>query len=290
MVLWVFSSVVLIMLSLLRIAFITLLERKVLSLSQTRLGPNKLRIWGLLQPIIDGIKLILKKNTLVLFKQSLVFRGPILLFIIMIIIWLIIPWFMLFFSVKFSLLVFFCIIGVLSYGVMLVGWSSISVFSKLGSVRGILQTLSLEISLVIFFFSSFSFNSRLRVWIEKYWNITIVIWSMLLIILALIDCNRAPIDLLEGESELIRGFNLELGSILFVFIFLREYGIIIIFSFFRNLGFFYKLEFMNFMLFSFVFLFLRRCFPRIRYEQMIFFAWQEFLFFRILLFILLNIR
>jgi NADH:ubiquinone oxidoreductase subunit H len=275
--LWVLSFFSIIVGGLFSVAFITLIERKVLSFSQIRLGPNKVSLLGILQPIVDGVKLLFKKNLLLVTKQMRVYFGPIILFFLFLVVWSLLPWFFFFLSFKFSLVVFFFLIAFVSYGVILVGWGSIRIFSKLGRTRRILQALSLEISLVVFFLIAFSFNSSLGFIIEGGIIIIILIWTLILIFLSLADCNRAPIDLLEGERELIRGFNIEVGRILFVFIFLSEYGIMIFFSLLSGVSIFWKKRLRIFLIFSFMFLFLRSCFPRIRYDQLLYFIWKDFL-------------
>jgi NADH:ubiquinone oxidoreductase subunit H len=276
--------------ALLAVAFITLLERKILSLSQLRLGPNKTSIYGILQPVLDGLKLIFKKNALLMNKQtSRILLGPGTVFFIMIGLWTILPWSFLFISFKYSLLLLFRLIRIISYGIVLVGWGSTSIFSKLGRSRGILQNLAIEISLIIFFFISFRRIHRLTLNSDKGYSECFYFWLIILIILALTDCNRAPIDLMEGERELIRGFNLELGRLVFVFIFLGEYGIIIIFSHLSLNYFSRNKSIVTFLVFSRIFLFLRSCFPRIRYEQIIFIIWQEFLLACIFLWGLFNL-
>jgi NADH-quinone oxidoreductase subunit H len=85
--------------------------------------------------------------------------------------------------------------------------------------------------------------------------------------LSLIERNRAPFDLLEGERELIRGFNVEIGSSMFVLLFLREYGILIVIAGLTNLIIFGEINFFRIILVVFI-LFIRSCFPRIRYDSL----------------------
>lgn len=219
------------------VAFITLLERKLLGLSQIRLGPNKVRLRGLLQPVADGIKLLFKDVFFVMRSQIILFfTGPIIRMRVFVILWVwVLPWIGDFIRLKYSSLLFFRLLGLRAYTVIITGWSRISAFSKLGRLRGILQSLSFEVALVLVFLTMLSLlkgfllkrENRLPVEVLGFW---MVVW----ILLSLMETNRAPFDLLEGESELIRGFNVEISRILFVYLFLREYGrIIIMCSLFR---------------------------------------------------------
>jgi NADH:ubiquinone oxidoreductase subunit H len=111
------------------------------------------------------------------------------------------------------------------------------------------------------------------------------IWLSLWVVLILLDTNRAPFDLLEGERELIRGFNLEIRRLLFIYIFLREYGIIIISSLIGRWGITSSITlFAPYLII--LFLFVRRCYPRLRYDNIRGFLWQRILRVRLLVWII----
>jgi NADH-quinone oxidoreductase subunit H len=271
------------------VAFITLMERKLLSLSQVRLGPNKVTLLGILQPVFDGLKLLGKQLILSSPTQIVILLSPLLIFGVFIALWrLLIGWEGTLFLYKYEGLVFFFILGIGSYTIILTGWSIIRRFSKIGRLRSILQRLSYEVAFILLLLVVLS--SQYRMGLKDNLKLRIellVLWSLLWLILALIESNRAPFDLLEGESELIRGFNVEIGSIIFIYLFLREYGIIIILSSILTIIVF------NTVLYgvgvSCLMLLIRRCYPRIRYDVLMEFMWVLVLPTVLFLFILITL-
>lgn len=250
------------------VAFVTLAERKILGLSQNRLGPTKTRLWGLVQPISDGVKLFKKK---LIFKRGvfLLILGPICVFGLFSLIWAIIYWHGKLFFFKTSGLVLVVALGSLGYAAILVSWSITSSFSKLGMARSILQRLAYELALIgllLAIFIVFSIPSLKREG-HVLTATVLVLWVLLL----LMDCNRAPFDLLEGERELIRGFNTEMRRSSFVLLFLGEYGMIlalsIILAIITGLG----VARMTVI----VVILRRRSYPRIRYDSLMAFTWSS---------------
>lgn len=270
------TIIIIILLGLGGVAFVTLLERKLLRLRQIRLGPNKVTFRGALQPLRDGIKLLFKSSRLPYIKQRILYSAfPVGLLAFFLIMWtIVIPWEVTFSSS--SVLILLAILGIGTYLVIIAGWSPIRIFSKLGRLRSILQGLSFEVALVLVFLSiCFSYIS-FSLYKQRFKIELSTIWVSLWVILILIDTNRAPFDLLEGERELIRGFNIEMRRLLFVFIFLREYGIILISSILGRLGYAINIIRTSLLL-CIVFLIIRRCYPRIRYDLLSGIIWKRIL-------------
>lgn len=169
---------------------------------------------------------------------------------------------------KLSSLLFFSLLGRRTYVVILTGWAIISTFAKLGRLRGILQRLSYEVALILvfmialLFIRGLSLNLRISLRLEL-----LLIWSAVWLLLSIMETNRAPFDLLEGERELIRGFNIEMGRLMFVFLFLREYGIIIIMARIISVITYAGVAYSAFVIRR-VILVARRCYPRVRYDSL----------------------
>jgi len=245
---------------------------------------------GILQPVIDGVKLLFKQLHVISPSQSTLFTiRPALLLVLFIVVWRwLIPWNGSLLFLKYSSLMFFSLLGVGAYMVILTGWSRARRFSKLGRLRGILQSLSFEVALILTFlviltfFSSFAFSNNIGLDVE-----TTSIWLILWLILSLLETNRAPFDLLEGERELIRGFNIEIRSLTFVFLFLREYGIIIILRLIMRLVLVGGPSLLGILYVSTI-LFLRRCYPRVRYDIIMTIMWEIVLTLGVILFLLFS--
>jgi len=278
MSLWITQLILTVLLGIGGVAFLTLLERKILGLTQTRLGPNKVTFVGVLQPLADGIKLLLKIIIQPFSKQWVLFLGiPMLFLRVFILIWLCIPlWTGTLILIKFTRLLLFSLFGIRAYAVILTGWSSTSRFSKLGSLRGILQRLSYEVTLVLVLIFTILLIKNLSFYGTTISIEIVIAWLFLWILVSLIERNRAPFDLIEGESELIRGFNIEIPRLVFVYLFLREYGMVIILCLIAEIIAVNSISTITLGLVS-LFLFLRRCFPRIRYDSLIRVIWQRIL-------------
>jgi NADH-ubiquinone oxidoreductase chain 1 len=266
------------------VAFITLLERKLLGLSQVRLGPNKVTLFGVLQPLSDGVKLLFKDIYVVTLNQIIFFLfGPLILLFFFIFLWIVlIPWWGSPILLKYSILFYFSMLGLGAYAVILTGLSRIRTFSKLGGLRGMLQRLSFEVALIlVFLIICCSINRFLLVRETGVPLELLLIWSAMWFKISLMETNRAPFDLLEGERELISGFNIEMGRLTFVFLFLSEYGIIIVISIILRFSFNGLIRLLAFW-FAVIILFVRSCFPRLRYDILISLMWVSILPMRIL--------
>lgn len=261
------------------IGFITLFERKILGYTQYRISPNKNILLGLIQPVLDGLKLLLKTLLFPLSSTLLLYMlSSVLLFIIIFIINIIMVNLFTFLRLKFYFLIIFALFGLSVYSIIILGWSSFSKYGIIGGIRARRQTISYELLLsllIIIFYHFYSSSShKLSEHIRILFQVTI---SFITFILLLIECNRAPFDFTEGESELISGFNIELSSTVFVLIFLGEYGIIIFSSYLISLLNFYS-SYTTCSIFFFTFIIIRSSFPRFRYDLLISFIWKILIF------------
>nr|YP_010251088.1 NADH dehydrogenase subunit 1 [Chouioia cunea]QTW90622.1 NADH dehydrogenase subunit 1 [Chouioia cunea] len=273
---------------LISIAFLTLLERKILGYIQLRKGPNKVSFMGLLQPFSDAIKLFIKETSLILKSNYLYYLiSPMFSMVIMLMMWVNIPMINNIFNLKFNLLMIFCVMSMGVYGMMMAGWSSNSLYSLIGSMRSIAQTISYEVSMIlimlilIFLIESFNLNN-LNYYQYYSWFILMNFPIFLIFLVSfLAELNRTPFDLAEGESELVSGFNTEYMSGSFAMIFIAEYGMIMVMMMLLSLFFFNKLNFIIFsiiyMKFLFLILWIRGTYPRMRYDNLMELTWKSFL-------------
>nr|UCU57424.1 NADH dehydrogenase subunit 1 [Appasus japonicus] len=271
------------------VAFVTLLERKVLGYIQIRKGPNKVGLMGLLQPFSDGIKLFFKEQTYPNMSNFIIyFFSPIFMLMLSFVIWCLFPFFVNVYSFNLGVLFFLCCSGMGVYGVMLSGWSSNSNYALLGSLRSVAQTISYEVSMslimicMLIFVFSFNFID-FKFYQEGVW---FLFFSLPLFFAWFSSClaetNRSPFDFAEGESELVSGFNVEYSSGGFAFIFLSEYMNIIFMSVLTcilflgcsidSLLFFFQIVFVVFM-----FIWVRGTLPRFRYDKLMYLTWKVFL-------------
>nr|AHZ34681.1 NADH dehydogenase subunit 1 [Batillipes longispinosus] len=269
------------------VAFFTLLERKILSYTQIRKGPNKVGIAGILQPFADAIKLLTKEEFTLKSGGILIYWiSPAFGFLIMTFLWQMQMSFWGATVHNAGLVLFMCAIGAGGYGVIFAGWSSNSKYSLLGGLRAVAQTISYEVSLaliliiLVFICGSFS----LKQFNESYYLIPVIMLflpgAFMLIISMVVETNRAPFDLSEGESELVSGFNVEYGGTKFALIFLAEYGMIIFMSYVLSIvliGFSILANIVFTLLFCTLFLVLRASMPRIRYDHLMNLVWKSYL-------------
>nr|APD14861.1 NADH dehydrogenase subunit 1 [Anisolabididae sp. NS-2016] len=270
------------------LAFLTLLERKVLGYIQLRKGPNKVGMIGLLQPFSDAIKLFSKGLTnLSLGNIMIYYYSPIMAFFLSMLIWTVIP-FLKLIEYYWGMMFVLAIMSMGVYTVMFSGWASNSNYAMLGSLRAIAQTISYEVSLaLIMMFVLFLMKSL------SLYNLTMfqmLIWFIILnfplamsfFSSMLAETNRTPFDLAEGESELVSGFNIEYSGGGFALIFLAEYSSIIFMSLFFVMLFMGGYNFNIFTYFmvlslSFMFLWARGTLPRFRYDKLMQLTWKSYL-------------
>nr|YP_010309729.1 NADH dehydrogenase subunit 1 [Croscherichia paykulli]UMR54846.1 NADH dehydrogenase subunit 1 [Croscherichia paykulli] len=285
-----FISMVFLLISVLvGVAFLTLLERKVLGYIQVRKGPNKVGLLGILQPFSDAIKLFSKEQTFPLMSNfSIYYLSPAVNLFISLLLWMCVPFLTVYLNFSLSILFFLSVSSLSVYTLMLAGWSSNSSYSLLGSLRAVAQTISYEVSLALIFMSFIflilSMNLLDFMKIQSFTWLLFLMFplSLMWVISGLAETNRTPFDFAEGESELVSGFNIEYSSGGFALIFLAEYASILFMSMICVLLFlggdvFSLLFFFKLTLVSFFWIWVRGTLPRFRYDKLMYLAWKSFL-------------
>jgi NADH-ubiquinone oxidoreductase chain 1 len=289
---------------LLAVAFITIIERKVMGSMQRRVGPNKVGYYGVLQPFADALKLIVKETVIPAHAtKSLFFLAPIITLIFSLLGWAVIPFGAGLTISDFSLGILYTLaissIGI--YGVLFAGWSANSKYAFLGSLRSTAQMISYELVLssailtVIILTGSFNITAIIERQEAIWFIIPLLPVFIIFFISALAETNRTPFDLPEAESELVAGFFTEHSGMIFVFFFLGEYCSIVLMSSLTAILFlggynipelFVNDTFINIQsivlgiktcIFCFLFVWTRATFPRLRYDQLIVFCWTGML-------------
>nr|QFO91058.1 NADH dehydrogenase subunit 1 [Ophichthus brevicaudatus]QXF68543.1 NADH dehydrogenase subunit 1 [Ophichthus brevicaudatus] len=281
---------------LLAVAFLTLLERKVLGYMQLRKGPNVVGPYGLLQPIADGVKLFIKEPIRPSNASPLLFLiAPIAALTLALTLWLPMPMPYPVADMSLGILFVLALSSLAVYSILGAGWASNSKYALLGALRAVAQTISYEVSLGLILLSviilaggfdlkTFNLAQETTWLLAPAWPLA-AMWY----VSTLAETNRAPFDLTEGESELVSGFNVEYAGGPFAMFFLAEYSNILLMntlSAILFLGAFHtplvpELTTMNLMLkaalLSTVFLWVRASYPRFRYDQLMHLTWKNFL-------------
>lgn len=241
-----------IVLLLVAVAYFTIAERKVMASIQRRKGPNVVGIWGLLQPIADGAKLVFKELLVPTRADSYIFLiAPIMILILSIVNWSILPTGLTTVmtnlpnltevvinnqnvttvaDISYGILFILAISGFNVYGIIIAGWASNSKYAFLGSLRSAAQMISYEVSLgllllpVILLAGSLNFTDIVAAQGNVGWFfLPLFPCAVMFFISMLAETNRAPFDLPEAEAELVAGYNVEYSSIIFAMFFLGEY-------------------------------------------------------------------
>nr|AEP83108.1 NADH dehydrogenase subunit 1 [Alatina alata] len=283
---------------LLAVAYLTLAERKILGYMQSRKGPNVVGIYGLLQPLADGLKLFSKES--VVPSQSdlfIYFFSPVAALSLALAAWSVIPIGSgsVIADVNVGVLLIMAISSISVYAILMSGWSSHSKYSFIGALRAAAQMISYEVSIglivmvVVLCSGTFSLTKILQYQSDS-GSLMWALWApaVMFFISSLAETNRAPFDLTEGESELVSGFNVEYASMSFALFFLAEYGHIILSCVLITVLFVggtptFMKEMENTWLllkvsgFIALFVWIRASYPRIRYDQLMALLWKGYL-------------
>ena len=300
----VFKVVVILVSLLISIAYLTLAERKVLGYMQVRKGPNVVGVYGLLQPLADGLKLFIKEIIIPNHANMFIYiMAPILSLTLAFIAWGVIPYGpgVVLSDLGIGVLYLFVVSSISVYAVLMSGWSSNSKYAFLGAIRAAAQMISYEVSIgliiiaVILCVGSLSLSEIVLAQENMPFILPLFPAAIMFFVSVLAETNRVPFDLTEGESELVSGFNVEYSSMSFALFFLAEYCHIILMSTFGALLFLggwllpfnifgMTPSFYNFVWFAmkivmivFLFIWIRATYPRIRYDQLMTLLWKSYL-------------
>ncbi len=229
-------------------AYLTLYERKVLAWMQSRIGPNRVGPWGILQPIADAVKLIFKEELTPANADKLIFLlAPVITVVPALVITAVVPFgpsFKIFgyevnlyiADINVGVLYIMSIASIAVYGVVLAGWSSNNKYAMLGGLRSTAQMISYEISLALTFITAILLAGSMRMldivnaqngaWlgiVPKWFVFLQPVGAVIFFIATLAEVNRAPFDMPEAEQELTAGYHTEYSGMKFALLFMAEY-------------------------------------------------------------------
>jgi NADH-quinone oxidoreductase subunit H len=288
---------------LLAIAYLTYAERKVIAAMQLRQGPMVVGPMGLLQPIADGLKLLVKETVLPSGANKVVFLiAPVVTFTLALIGWAVIPFGdgLVLADINVGILYLLAISSLGVYGIIMAGWASNSRYAFLGALRSAAQMVSYEIAIgliiinVLITAGSLNLSDIVRAQEDLWYFIPHFPMFAIFVASILAETNRHPFDLPEAEAELVAGYNVEYSSMAFALFFLGEYGNMILMSAICSIlflggwlppfdivpftwipgpiWFFLKIAFV-----LFVYIWARATLPRYRYDQLMRLGWKVFL-------------
>ncbi|MBT5414763.1 MAG: NADH-quinone oxidoreductase subunit NuoH [Rhodospirillaceae bacterium] len=294
------------------VAYLTYAERKVIAAMQLRVGPNVVGPFGLLQPIADGLKLMMKETIIPSGANRVVFiLAPMVTFTLSLVAWAVIPfdegWVLA--DINVGILYLFAISSLGIYGIIMAGWASNSKYAFLGALRSAAQMVSYEVAIgfviitVLLCVGSLNLSDIVMAQKGLWFCIPLLPMFVVFFISGLAETNRAPFDLPEAEAELVAGYNVEYSAMTFALFFLGEYANMILMSAMTvvlflggwlppidaapfnwipgPIWFGLKIAFV-----LFCFLWVRATFPRYRYDQLMRLGWKVFLPFSLLWLIL----
>lgn len=293
---------------LLGVAYLTLAERKVIAAMHMRKGPNVVGPFGLLQPMADGLKLMLKETIIPAGANRGVFLiAPMITFILALIAWAVIPfdegWVLA--DINVGILYLFAISSLGVYGIIMAGWASNSKYAFLGAMRSAAQMVSYEVSMgfvivtVLLCVGSLNMSAIVEAQrgsglVNWWFAAPLLPMAVIFFVSTLAETNRHPFDLPEAEAELVAGYNVEYSAMTFALFFLGEYANMILMSALTSVLFLGGwLPPLNIAPFTwvpgviwfalkiaaclFVFLWVRATLPRYRYDQLMRLGWKIFL-------------
>jgi len=298
-----FKIISLILPLLIAVAYLTLAERKVMGAIQRRKGPDIVGIFGLLQPLADGLKLFVKETVLPSSANSSIFiLAPIITFLFGLLSWCVIPFSegFVFADLNIGVLYILAISSLGVYGIIIAGWSSNSKYAFLGALRSTAQMISYEVSIgliiinILLCTGSLNFSEIVLAQQNIWFFVPLFPVSLMFYISILAETNRAPFDLPEAEAELVAGYNVEYSAMGFALFFLGEYANMILMSSLTTIFFFggwlpiwpITLFFwvpasvwfsIKVTLLLFGFIWVRSSFPRYRYDQLMRLGWKVLL-------------
>nr|QYK91940.1 NADH dehydrogenase subunit 1 [Eothenomys melanogaster] len=281
---------------LIAMAFLTLVERKILGYMQLRKGPNIVGPYGILQPFADAMKLFIKEPLRPLATSTTLFIiAPTLSLTLALSLWIPLPMPHPLVNLNLGVLFILATSSLSVYSILWSGWASNSKYSMFGALRAVAQTISYEVTMAIILLSVLlmngSFSIQTLIYTQEQLWLLIPAWPMAMMwfISTLAETNRAPFDLTEGESELVSGFNVEYAAGPFALFFMAEYMNIILMNALSTIVFLGPLHnphnpelyTTNFMLKTLIlttlFLWIRASYPRFRYDQLMHLLWKNFL-------------
>jgi len=234
---------------LLAVAYLTLAERKIIGYIQVRIGPNRVGPRGLLQPIADGLKLLLKETILPSSANRFLFLlGPVLAFAPALAAWAVIPFNegIVLADINAGILYILAMTSMGVYGVIIAGWASNSKYAFLGALRSAAQIVSYEIAMgfaiVAVLIAGGSLNlseivvAQQGTFLHWFWLPLLPIF-IIYFISGVAETNRSPFDVAEGESEIVAGFHVEYSAMTFSVFFLAEYSNMILIAVLASLMF-----------------------------------------------------